>query len=311
MRTSSSPPLPPPFPAEPFTLNGPAGSLRVYRAGEGPPVLVVHAVNAAASAAEVRPMFEALQKTHTVYAFDLPGFGLSERQAILYTIRIMTDSVKLVAQWIQTQHPGEPLWGVGTSLSCEFVARCCTEDLSLFSALTLVSPTGFRGLKSYRGESGSSRCVPWLSAILRGPGWGGFLFRRLTGPKVIRYFLERTWGSKHIDETLWHYDVLTTRVPNAEYAPLSFLTGALFAADIHTVYEQLALPVLAFHGTRGDFKDVRGMRRVAQKENWSIHAMEGGALPFFEKPAQFLALVESWRAQLAINATLTQPVPQV
>jgi pimeloyl-ACP methyl ester carboxylesterase len=137
------------------------------------------------------------------------------------------------------------------------------------------------------------------------------LFRRLTGPKVIRYFLERTWGSKHIDETLWHYDVLTTRVPNAEYAPLSFLTGALFAADIHTVYEQLALPVLAFHGTRGDFKDVRGMRRVAQKENWSIHAMEGGALPFFEKPAQFLALVESWRAQLAINRALTQPVPQV
>jgi pimeloyl-ACP methyl ester carboxylesterase len=304
-------PLPPPFAAEQLTLKGPAGLLTLYCAGEGPAVLLVHTVNAAASAAEVRPLFEALQKTHTVYAFDLPGYGLSERQAIRYTIRIMTDSVKLVAQWIQTQHQGAQIWGFGTSLSCEFIARCCTEDLSLFSALTLVSPTGFRGLKSYRGEPGSSRYVPWLSSILRGPRWGGFLFRCLTGPKVIRYFLERTWGSKHIDETLWQYDVLTTRAPNAEYAPLSFLTAALFAADIHTVYEQLALPVLAFHGTQGDFKDVRGMKMVAQKENWSIHAMEGGALPFFEKPVEFFGIVERWRAQLASNAALTTPALKV
>ena len=292
-------PLPAPFSADRTALQGPAGELTVYCAGEGPPVLLVHTVNAAASAAEVRPLFEELQQHHTVYTFDLPGYGLSERQAVRYTIRIMTDSIKSVVQWIQSKHPGERIWGFGTSLSCEFVARCAVEDPHLFSALTLVSPTGFRGLKSYRGEPGSSRYVSWLDAILRGPGWGGFLFRQLTRPKVIRYFLERTWGSKNIDEVLWQYDVLTTRQPNAEYAPLSFLSAALFSADIHTLYDQLQLPVLVIHGTKGDFKDFRGMGMVANKANWTIQVIDGGAMVYFEKPKEFFDAIDSWTLKLA------------
>ena len=286
--------LPPPFAAEQVFLFGSSGKIALYSAGKGPPVLLVHTVNAAASAAEVRPLFEELQANHTVYAFDLPGYGLSDRQAIEYTIRIMTNSVKLVAEWIQSRHPNEKILGFGTSLSCEFIARCAVEDISLFKALTLISPTGFRGLKPYRGETESSRYLPWLDKILRGPGWGGFLFRKLTTPKVIRYFLQRTWGSKHIDDTLWQYDVLTTRAPNAEYAALSFLSGALFSADIHIVYEQLRLPVLLVHGTKGDFTDYRGIGIVQEKANWSFKIIEGGALMYFEKPIEFFETFNDW-----------------
>ena len=286
--------LPTPFPAEQVFLFGSSGKIAVYCAGKGPPVLLVHTVNAAASAAEVRPLFEELQENHTVYAFDLPGYGLSDRQAIEYTIRIMTDSVKHVAKWVQARHPNEKILGFGVSLSCEFIARCALEDISLFKALTLISPTGFRGLKPYRGETESSRYMPWLDKILRGPGWGGFLFRKLTTPKVIRYFLQRTWGSKDIDEKLWKYDILTTRVPNAEYAALSFLSGALFSADIHSVYEQLELPVLVIHGTKGDFTDYRGIGIVENKTNWSFKIIEGGALLYFEKPIEFFEIIYDW-----------------
>jgi pimeloyl-ACP methyl ester carboxylesterase len=286
--------LPPPFPADQFFLTGASGEIAVYCAGNGSPVLLVHTVNAAASAAEVRPLFEELQKNHTVYAFDLPGYGLSDRRAIEYTIRIMTDSIKLVANWIRPRHPGQKILGIGTSLSCEFIARCAVEDISLFKALTLVSPTGFRGLKPYRGNSESSRYIPWLDKILRGPGWGGFLFRKLTTPSVIRYFLQRTWGSKNIDETLWQYDILTTRAPNAEFAPLSFLSAALFSADIHTIYEKLTLPVLVIHGTKGDFTDYRGLGIVINKQNWSLQVINGGALVYFEKQIEFFEALNYW-----------------
>ena len=43
---------------------GPA--LRGYFAGSGPPLLLVHSVNAAAAAAEVRPLHERYRVTHTV-----------------------------------------------------------------------------------------------------------------------------------------------------------------------------------------------------------------------------------------------------
>ena len=50
-----------------------------YIAGSGPPLLLVHSINAAPSTAEVRPLFDHYRRTHTVFAPDLPGFGASPR----------------------------------------------------------------------------------------------------------------------------------------------------------------------------------------------------------------------------------------
>jgi len=110
--------------------------------------------------------------------------------------------------------------------------------------------------------------VPGLLPLLRGPGWGGALFRGLTRPGVIRYFLERTWGPKAIDEDLWRDDVLTTRQPGAEHAPLHVLSGGLFSADIHDVYERLTQPVWMSHGVLSDRR--RGW--------WPTSAVPGVAL---------------------------------
>jgi hypothetical protein len=106
---------------------------------------------------------------------------------------------------------------------------------------------------------------------------------------VIRYFLGRTWGSKAIDEELWAYDVLATRAPGAEHAPLHFLAGLLFSADIHTVYESLQQPVWMSHGTRGDFTDYRGRALLANGARWQVSVYEAGALPYFEHTARFIA----------------------
>ena len=295
---SMNTPLPPALQADLHTLSGDSGRIAVYSGGSGPPVLLVHSINALASAAEVRPLFEALCQDHSVYALDLPGYGLSDRLPRAYTVGDMCQAIRLVAQWAAERHPGQPLQVVGVSLSCEFVARVAQQTSELFAALALVSPTGFRGGKSLRKPEGSTFFMAGFDRFLRrpGPAWGRLLFRQLSRPSVVRYFLRRTWGGKDIDETLWAYAVRTAYVPNAEQAPLSFLSGGLFSADMHNVYESLRLPVWVVHGTRGDFTDYRALDLVRHRPNWQVTVMQAGAMPYFEDIDTFMAAYRAFEA---------------
>jgi pimeloyl-ACP methyl ester carboxylesterase len=274
----------------------PAGRLSFYVAGSGAPLLLVHSVNAAASAAEIRPLHEHYRATRTVFSLDLPGYGFSDRSDRAYTPRLMTDALHAVVEQIRMRCGNGPVDALACSLSCEFLARAAVEQPAAFRSLALVSPTGFSGTRPRWGAPGTTRAKPWLLAALRGPGWGGAPFRALTRPGVIRYFLRRTWGSRAIDEELWHYDVLTTRCPGAEHAPLHFLSGSLFSADISNIYEQLALPVWMSHGVRGDFTDYRGKSRVETRTNWRFTVFETGAMPFFEVEAKFSATYDAFLA---------------
>ena len=290
------PTLPAAVSGERFEFDSAAGRISAYVAGQGPPLLLVHSVNAAGCAAEVRPLHEHYRATRTVFTIDLPGFGFSERSDRAYTPRLMTDALHAVAGQIHRRCGKAPFDALAVSLSCEFLARAANESAADYRCLALVSPTGFIGKTPRRGPPGSTRGLPWLHSVLRGPGdaWGGPLFRGLTRPGVVRYFLARTWGSKAIDEGLWAYDLLTTRQPGAEYAPLAFLSAGLFSADIHTVYEKLALPVWVTMATQGDFTDYRGKTVVEGRPNWRFSKIEGGAMPYFEAPEAFAAAYDDF-----------------
>jgi pimeloyl-ACP methyl ester carboxylesterase len=250
-------------------------------------MLLVHSVNAAASAAEMRPLHEHYAATRTVFTPDLPGYGHSDRADRAYTPRLMTDALHAVLEQIRARCGPQPVDALAVSLGCEFLARAAVESPGAFRSLALVSATGLMGRKPRRGAPGSTRAVPGLLRALRGPGWGGALFRGLTRPGVIRYFLQRTWGSDAIDETLWQYDVLTTRQPGAEHAPLYFLSGGLFSGDVVGLYEALSAPVWLVHGVRGDFTDYGG--KALFEGRWRITVLPTGALPYFECPAEFIA----------------------
>jgi pimeloyl-ACP methyl ester carboxylesterase len=277
-------------------LNPPVDGARIdldgiacWVAGEGAPLLLVHSVNAAASAAEVRPLFDAMRHDHMVMALDLPGFGSSARPDVAYTPRRMTDAVQLAAEALSRRCGGVGVSALAVSLGCEFLARAAAERTPNFNRIALVSPTGLSGTRELRGPPGSTRELALLQSVLRAPLLPEALFRALTRPSVVRYFLERTWGAKAIDEPMWAYAVQTAREPGARHAPLAFLAGALFSADISNVYEMLKLPVWASHGTRGDFTDYRGKARLTGRANWRFSVYEGGAMPYFEQVERFVA----------------------
>ncbi|MBA4286315.1 MAG: alpha/beta hydrolase [Xanthomonadaceae bacterium] len=260
------------------------------------PLLLIHSVNAAGSAYEVRPIYQHAQATRPVYAIDLPGFGLSERSDRAYTPRLMTDAVLAAVAEIRRRHGGVAIDALGLSLSSEFLARAAVEQPDAFARLALVSPTGFSGNKQRRGAPGSTRGQAWLYRSLSWSVWDDGIYRLLTRPGTIRYFLERTWGGKQIDEGLWAYDVITTQQPGAKFAPLHFVSANLFAADINTLYDGLTVPVWMSHGIRGDFVDYRGKAWYADRPNWTFTEFPTGALPQFEVPDAFFAALDRFLA---------------
>jgi pimeloyl-ACP methyl ester carboxylesterase len=259
-------------------------------------VLLVHSINASGTAAEMAPLFDHYRQTRPVYALDLPGFGLSDRPDRIYTPRVMTHALIEALEYIAAQHGGAAVDVVALSLSGEYAVRAQTEVPQRVRKLALISPTGFNGKPRRYGPPGSTLGMPRLHGLLAQPLWSEALYRGLTRPGVIRYFLQRSWGSKNIDEALWRYDLLTTHQPGAKNAPLFFLSGYLFSRDINTLYEAVNCPVWVSMATRGDFTDYRGRSTVEGRENWQFHPVEGGALPYFENLAAFVALLDPFLA---------------
>jgi len=293
--------LPPALPGETFDVDTPAGQVNLYADGpeDGVPLLLVHSVNAAASAYEVRPLYLHYLAARRVYAIDLPGFGFSQRADRIYTPRLMTDAIHAAAAAIRGRHSDREIDVIALSLSCEYAARAALERPEHYRSLGLISPTGFDKRLSGFGPDQSTRGKPLVLSAISQPLWSRAVFDLLVTSPSIRFFLQKTWGSSEIDEGLLAYNVLTTHQPGAEHAVWSFLAGFLFADDVSRVYQRLALPVWAIHGTRGDFVDYRWLKDVAHRPNWSIGVLDTGAFPHFEN---IHAVVKSYDAFTASHS---------
>jgi pimeloyl-ACP methyl ester carboxylesterase len=288
--------LPNAVPSERYVLETRSGAISFYRGGPeasavaANPLLLIHSINAAGSSYEMRPIFEHHLRSRAVYAIDLPGFGFSARSDRPYSVRLMTDAIHSVVDHIRREQGGRTIDAAALSLSSEFLARAASERPACFRTLALISPTGFDESAPYLDAPGTTRAMPMFYRFLRFPLWDRGVFRLLTTRRSIRYFLQRTWGSKKIDEGMLEYDYLTTHQPGARFAPYYFVSGYLFSRDITNVYESLPLsmPVWLSHGVRGDFQDFSYAKRIAGRPNWVVTEFASGALPHFERPRDFL-----------------------
>jgi pimeloyl-ACP methyl ester carboxylesterase len=303
------PAMPPPLLGRRTELvDGQAGRIVLY--GEEPPssgvvsvpLLLVHSVNAAATAYEMKPLFEHYQGRRSVYALDLPGFGLSDRSDRKYTPRIMTDAIHAAVREIRSRHGEIAIDIVALSLGCEFAARAAGETPNAYRTVALISPTGFdrRSARAAQapGRAGT-RAMPWLHGLLSVPLWKRGLFSALTSRASIRFFLQKTWGAKQIDEGLLAYDYIATHQPGAENAPYYFVSGYLFSTDAIDVYRSLPMKVWMTHGVRGDFVDYEQKRLVEHLPNWRVDVFQTGAMPHFEQPAEFIRLYETFLSSSA------------
>lgn len=299
------------LPGELRFLEGPLGPLGCHVDGpaNAPALLLVHSINAAASAHEVAPLYRALRADFRVFAPDLPGFGQSARPAADYTPAVMVDAIaRVVAEIRREKGDSATIDALALSLSCEFLARAAAASPDWFRSLALVSPTGFSGSAPLLGPPGATRALPGLRRFLTRTPLGAWLYRLLVRRGVIRYFLRRTWGRREIDAGMFEDAVTVAHQPGAMHAPICFLCGYFFGRDMTRIYQSLQAPVWMAHGIRGDFVDYRQKRLFEGHPGWEFSVRETGALPWFEEPDAFIS---DYRAFLARAATTAVQAAQI
>ena len=264
-----------------------AGRLSYYsnQNERGTPLVLIHSVNAAASAFEMKPLFEHYRNTRPVYALDLPGYGFSNRADRDYTPELFSSAIR---EFLETQ-VGEPADVVALSLSSEFVARVALEPPHLFRSLTMISPTGMNSKREAKAsdKAGKEGGNDTFYTVASQPLWARAFYDLIATPASIHYFLQKSFVGK-VPEDLAHYGYLTSHQPGAEYVPLRFISGKLFSQKIReNVYEQLNVPTLVLFDKDGfvSFEKLPTLTAANPKVK-AVRLEPSKGLPHFEMPTR-------------------------
>jgi len=202
------------------------------------PLVLLHSINAAPSAMEMKPLFERFADSRVVYAPDLPGFGQSQRGDLPYSpafyAQVISDFLK------QIGGPAPDV--IALSLTSEFTARAVRDNGAEIHSLTFISPTGLG-----RSQPPSAEVGARINRILN-IGWlSRGLWRALVSRRSIQFFLNKAfYGS--VPKDLVDYAVATTREPDAARAPFAFLTMQLFTTEaLVQLYQPLKVPTLLLY----------------------------------------------------------------
>lgn len=208
------------------------------------PLVLLHSINAAASAYEVRPLFEHFAPTRPTFVLEWPGFGQSDRSQADYDFRLYADTLLDFLEFLGKNHP--PVDVVALSLSGEIAALCAKERPELFHTLALVSPTGLT-----REPPRAERLSHFLPRLLINKPWSRPLFDLLSSHASIRYFLGKSFVGA-VDEGLLSYCYETAHQPGAENAPWAFLSGRFAVPEVfQKVYLEVATPTLILYDQDG------------------------------------------------------------
>lgn len=260
----------------------------VDRAQGGRPLVLVHSINAAASAFEMKPLFEHYRTSRPVYVLELPGYGFSDRSDRRYSPALF---VEAIGAFLQSE-VGEEADVIALSLSSEFAASVALAQPSLVRSLALISPTGFGEPRSVPQET-SER----IHGFVTFPLWSQALYDLLALRPSIAYFLNKNFAGSAPSDII-EYAYLTSHQPGAKNAPFYFLSTQLFTWDIReSVYEQLETPTVVLYDQ--DPNVGFEMLPTALEQNVNLRTARiapSFGLPHWEHPTETAeALDEFWR----------------
>ncbi len=265
--------------------------------GEGPPLLLIHGIHAAAWSYEWRHNVDYLAHDHTVYTIDLLGFGRSDRPPIRYTSRTY---ISLISDFV-AQVIGGPCTLVANSLSAAYAIILGARDPHRFPALVLIQPTGLTRLNDAAGVGGDAGRMAIDTPVL-----GTAAFNALVSRRSLKHFLEEAYADNALvaDELLdVSYEV--SHQKGARHAPAAFIAGHL-NIDVRRALRRLHQPALLFWGEEAQIapvEEIRGFRSL--KPDFDVHILSpAGDLPQDERPDDFNVILSTW-----LNRRLPSSVP--
>ena len=266
--------------------------------GNGPPILLVHGIHAAAWSYEWHDNVDYLARTNTVYTVDLLGFGRSDRPAVRYSARLY---ISLISDFVD-RVVGDPCVLVATSLSGAYAIVLGARDPQRFPAVALVSPTGLVRLNRTSGIAGEAGQLAVYAPIV-----GTAMFNALVSRRSIRSYLEKTYADDSIvtDELVEIY-YWTSHQRGARHAPAAFISGHL-NIDVRQALRRLSQPALLIWGEEGTTPPVEESRsfRAIKPDIEMAVLSPAGDLPHDEQPDDFNVILSTWLNRLSLSSAPT------
>ncbi len=261
--------------------------------GAGRPIVLVHSVNAAASAFEMRPLFNFYAGKRPVYALDLPGYGFSARDKRPYSPQLFADSLYDFLDQVLD----EPADVVALSLGCEFVARTALMHPEVINSIGMLSPSGF-AFKRREVPAETLRNAQRLHAIMAFPLWSKAFYDLVATRVSIQWFLKKSFVGEPPQEFI-DYGYVVSHQPGAEHVPLYFVSGMLFTPDARVVlYERLEVPVLVIYDEDAYVSFDTLDRHVHENGNWQAKRIAPTlGLPQWESLAETTAALDAFWEQ--------------
>jgi pimeloyl-ACP methyl ester carboxylesterase len=276
------------------TIPNPLGGERRYwrwrdydiayvRRGDGPPIVFVHSVHAAAWSMEWRNVVPALSEKFTTFSLDLLGFGASAHPAIHYTANLYVD---LLHDFL-TDVVLKPASLIGSSLGGTYAIAVASQHPELVTHVCAIGPAGITRLRHPGGTASGL-----VEKMLRSPNVGAALFSALTSKSSMRRFLKDIYRDKSVlTEDVLDLYWRAAHQPNARFAPSAFV-GMKLNLDVRADLRAMRCPFMLVwgeHAAQTPLKESEPIRALRPDSPFVI--LPGADLPHEESPKAFVDAV--------------------
>jgi pimeloyl-ACP methyl ester carboxylesterase len=207
----------------------------------GPPIVFIHGVGAGASSFMWRKNFDDLARDFRVYAFDLLGFGFSDKPAAAsYSADLYVD---LITDFIR-EVSGYPVNIIASSLGAAYAIRVADERPELINSMVLNGPAGSDALNRRPGMAGAA-----FYGLLQSPVLGTSFYNVMASERSIRdYARDNLFYDHHrVTDRLVANLYATSHQSGAQHAIAAFLAGYL-NTDTQSPFSRLTQPVVLVWG---------------------------------------------------------------
>lgn len=274
-----------------------SGVIHYDRRGLGDPVLLVHGIYPGASHAEFERMIPALQRSYTVYAVDLLGFGESDSPRITHSAELHHH---LLRDFL-TEEIGQATKIIASGIGCGIAVRLGVYDEHLVDKLVMISPVmraeGIREEQTI-GDRISQFFLGTLSA-------GAALYETVSSrPALAQFLRERYFNIKSVLPEKLDALVESANYPNAMLPYVSLLNG-FFDVDAMRWLRYVRAPTLVIWGEGLGRPPIE---RVMAPAVWSrgkrLEVVERTThWPHDERSAHTNELIETFLAEEPVPAT--------
>lgn len=250
------------------------------REGRGRPLVLLHSINAVASAHEMRPIARAFlrDRDRPVYALEWVGFGHSDRPEIDYTPGLLEDQLE---HWLERViRPAGGADVVALSLGATYAAEVARRRPDLVRSLVALEPAGLGNEPTEIGRG-------WSRLLFTLPGVQRAFYDRLTTPEALAKFARENLFTPDfgVPDEYVNFAAETARVEGAPRPLDDFLSGRMSPDDALETFRRLRQPLLLIHGTVASrrMESYTRLPELDGRPNVTVVSLPTGSMPHWER----------------------------